>query len=157
MMRCKTNRDAFSLITAIFTIILMASVAMFIMNVSGKLIKETSTQYQREQSMLLANSYLEYGIMAVTANEHNKTNCLNYITGKYAQYDVNVTVSYIGNDKNLGSGSSSNCANVLSKSVVTKRSPLNIILDVFVSYDDDDTVSATPNKITYHKRKLVKI
>ena len=156
-MKWKNNREGFSLITAVFTIVLMATVAMFIMNVSGKMVKETTTQYQREQSMLLANSYLEYGIMAVTANEHNKTNCINGITGKYAQYDINVTISYIGNDKNLGSGSTSNCANILSKTVTTLRSPLNVILDVFVSYVDDDSTGASANKVTYHKRKLVKI
>ncbi len=156
-MKWKNKREGFSLITAIFTIVLMATVAMFIINISGKMVKETTTQYQREQSMLLANSYIEYGIMSVMANEHNKTNCLNGITGKYAQYDINVTISYIGNDKNLGAGSTSNCANVLSKTVVTDRSPLNVILDVFVSYVDDDSTGVTPNKVTYHKRKLVKI
>ena len=154
-MNWQRKRKAFSMITAIFVIVLMASVGAFIMNLSGKMVKETTTQYQREQAMLLAKSYTEYAIMAVTANEHNTSNCLNTITGNYGGtdgYNINVEISYIGN-ANLHA----NCrlASVTSNAVLTPKSPLNIIVDVFVRYPDYDH----PNNLnmTYHRRSLQKI
>jgi type II secretory pathway pseudopilin PulG len=73
-------RRAFSMITAIFVIVLMATVAVLILNLSGKMVKETTAQFQREQAMLLAKSYTEYAVMAVTANDRNGTgNCLTDI------------------------------------------------------------------------------
>jgi len=148
-------RKAFSMLTAIFVIVLMATVAAFILNLSGKMVKGTTVQFQREQSMLLAKSYTEYAIMAVTANEHNSSNCLNTITGGYGDdgngndlYSIKVDISYIGRDVN-------NCNNNLSNTVVTPKSPLNIIVDVFISYKDLDH----PNDLnmTYHRRSLQKI
>ena len=149
-------RKAFSMITAIIVIVLMATVAMFILNLSGKMVKETTAQFQREQSMLLAKSYTEYAIMAVTANEHNSSHCLNNITGTYGVYNIDVNISYIGNDVNLGGGS--NCARILASDVNTSKSPLNIIVDVFVSYKELDHPDGTSAPdITYHKRSLGKI
>ena len=141
------------MITAIFIIVLMATVAVFILSLSGKMVKETTAQFQREQSMLLAKSYTEYAIMAVTANEHNKTTCLNSISGNYGGgngYNIDVNISYIGRDIN-------NCDNNLSNSVSTPKSPLNIIVDVFVRYKEFDHPSSTPPDITYHRRSLQKI
>jgi len=152
-------RKAFSMLTAIFVIVLMATVAAFIMNLSGKMVQETTAQFQREQSVLLAKSYTEYAIMAVTANEHNSSSCLNNITGTYQGiYNIDVNISYIGNDDNLGTGSSSNCIRILDSNVSTPKSPLNIIVDVFVSYKEfDHPAGASAPDITYHKRSLQKI
>ncbi|WP_309498823.1 type II secretion system protein [Sulfurovum sp.] len=154
-------RKAFSMLTAIFIIVLMATVAAFIMSLSGKMVQETTAQFQREQSMLLAKSYTEYAIMAVTANEHNTSNCLNNISGKYGDsdgdgvgdiYNIDVNISYIGNT-NLHA----NCR-TLSNSVVNPKSPLSIIVDVFVSYKDlDHPGGASAPNITYHRRSLQKI
>jgi hypothetical protein len=145
-------RKAFSMLTAIFVIVLMATVAVFIMNLSGKMVKGTTAQFLREQSVLLAKSYTEYAIMAVTANEHNTSNCLNNITGSYSIYDINVNISYIGNSDLDGS---CNLASATSNTVTTAKSPLNIIVDVFVSYDELDHPSSP--KVTYHRRSLQKI
>ncbi|UPT77138.1 type II secretion system protein [Sulfurovum sp. XGS-02] len=151
-------RNAFSMLTAIFIIVLMATVAAFIMNLSGKIVKETTAQFQREQSALLAKSYTEYAIMAVTANEHNSSTCLNNITGAYGDsdgdgvpdiYNIDVNISYIGNT-NLHA----NC-NTLSNGVITEKSPLSIIIDVFVSYKDLDHPDNL--NVTYHRRSLQKI
>jgi len=148
-------RKAFSMITAIFVILLMASVGAFIMNLSGKMVKGTVAQFQREQSMLLAKSYTEYAIMAVTANDHKSASCLNNITGNYGGsdgYNINVNISYIGN-----SDLHSNCT-PLSTAVITPKSPLNIIVDVSVSYKElDHPLGASAPDITYHRRSLQKI
>ena len=147
-------RKAFSMITAIFVIVLMATVAAFIMNLSGKMVQETTAQFQREQSVLLAKSYTEYAIMAVTANEHNTSNCLNNITGTYQGiYNIDVNISYISNGDLDAS-----CDRRLSTTVITPKSPLNIIVDVFVSYKEfDHPAGASAPDITYHKRSLQKI
>lgn len=149
-------RKAFSMLTAIFIIVLMATVAAFIVNLSGKMVKGTTAQFQREQSMLLAKSYTEYAIMAVTANEHYTANCLNDISGKFGDlgggdylYNIDVNISYIG-DANLHG----NCR-TLSNSIVTEKSPLSIIVDVFVRHKDLDHPTGT--EITYHRRSLQKI
>ncbi len=152
-------RKAFSMLTAIFIIVLMATVAAFIVNLSGKMVKGTTVQFQHEQSVLLAKSYTEYAIMAVTANEHNSANCLNNISGGYGDdgngndlYTIDVNISYIG-DANLHA----NCR-TLSNGVVTEKSPLSIIVDVFVSYKDlDHPAGAGAPDITYHRRSLQKI
>jgi hypothetical protein len=153
-------RNAFSMLTAIFIIVLMATVAAFIMNLSGKMVQETTAQFQREQSVLLAKSYTEYAVMAVTANDHNTSDCLNSITGGYGNdgsgnniYNINVNISYIGNDLD------GSCTRILNVNpIITPKSPLNIIVDVFVSYKDlDHPAGAGAPDITYHRRSLQKI
>jgi len=146
-------RKAFSMVTAIIVIVLMATVAMFIMNLSGKMVKGTAAQFLREQSVLLAKSYTEYAILAVTANDQNSSSCLNNISGTYGIYNVDVNISYIGTSDYLGTGS--NCSRKLDSTVSTKESPVNIIVDVFVSY----TNPSRPDnqKVTYHRRSLQKI
>ena len=154
-------RKAFSMITAIFIIVLMAAVAAFILSLSGKMVQETTTQFQREQSMLLAKSYTEYAIMAVTANEHNTSNCLNDISGNYGLlpdgnylYTVDVNISYIANETENLHG---NCR-TLSSGVTNLKSPLSIIVDVFVRHKNlDHPAGNSAPEITYHRRSLQKI
>lgn len=146
-------KNAFSMLTAIIVIVLMATVAVFILNLSGKMVKETTAQFQREQSVLLAKSYTEYAIMAVTANEHNSSNCLNSITGTYGTYNIQADISYIGNNLDAS------CLRKLNTNPInTLKSPLNIIVDVFVKYKDlDHPAGASAPDITYHRRSLQKI
>lgn len=150
-MKLLKQRKAFSMLTAMIVIVLMATVAAFIMSLSGKMVKGTTVQYQREQAMLLAKSYTEYTIMAVMANGDRVNNCLNTITsnGVLTNYNVAITISYIGN---IGANT---CANVLSNAVVTPETSLNILVDTYVSYPDLDN----PNnlRMTYHRRTLQKI
>ncbi len=142
------QRKAFSLIMAIVVIVLMATVAMLIMSLSGKMVKTTTAQYQKEQAVLYAKSYTEYAIMAVMANDRNTTTCLDEITADVDNYSIRTVISYIGRE--VGS-----CTNVISNSIVTPESPLNIIVDVFVSYPDLDHPDDL--NMTYHRRSLQKI
>ena len=142
------QRKAFSLIMAIIVIVLMATVAMLIMSMSGKMVKGTTNQYQHEQAVLYAKSYTEYAIMAVMANDRNVT-CLNTIDGVIDNYTIRTEISYIGDIE------VADCTRPLSSTVANLNSPLNIIVDVFVSYPDLDH----PDDInmTYHRRSLQKI
>lgn len=120
-------RQAFSMITAIFLIVLLATVAAFILNISAKTVKDTVFQYKREQAILYARSYTEAAIMKASANAAGTT-----ITGSIDDYDITATITPVG-----------------------VNTPF-ILVDVFVSYPDDD-LGGTASPITYHKRTLQKL
>lgn len=137
----------------------MATVAMFVLSLSGKIVKSTTAQYQREQAMLLAKSYTEYAIMSVMANDRNGTgNCIYTISGNIGGspatgygYRARVHIKYIGNLHEVG-----NCVGrILSSAVSTEQSPLNIIVDTYIDYKDPENTSA--EWFSYHKRTLQKI
>ncbi len=145
------KREAFSMLMAIVVIVIMASVAMLITSMSGKLVKETTAQYQREQATLLANSYTEYAVMAVTANDR-AVNCLSTINGTWNGYNARIQIAYIGNTAAIG-----NCAGTrkLSEAVITPNTPLTIIVDAYILYDDLDNPTAP--QMVYHRRTVQKI
>jgi hypothetical protein len=159
----KNQREGFSMFMAIIVIVMMASVAALVANVTGKIVQSTTTQYQKEQAVLLAKSYTELAIMAVSANDRNASgvDCIEDINGVIGPsgasengegYQVQTRIAYIGNNQ-FGS-----CAatRVLSSSVVTPQSSLNIIVDVYVRYKALDHPGTSP-WITYHRRTLQKI
>jgi len=153
------HRKAFSMFTAIFIIVIMATVGAMVMSLSSKIVKTTTVQFQREQAMLLAKSYTEFAIMAVMSND-TTLNCLLTIQSDdviraetNGGFNITTQISYIGN----GNGRVTPCSGpqVLSDTAVTSESPINIIVDVYVKYRDLDGVNN--NWITYHKRTLQKI
>ena len=150
-MRLSNQRKAFSMLTAIVIIVLMATVSMLVMSLSGKLVKETTAQYQREQAILLANSYTEYAVLAVTGNDRS-TNCLSTINGTWNGYNTRIHIAYIGTSAVIG-----NCADVRELGTVPANNdtPLTIIVDAYIDYDDLDNPGG-PN-MTYHKRTVQKI
>ena len=150
-MKWKNQQKAFSMLTAIVVIMLMSTVAVLVMSMSGKLVKETTAQYQREQAMLLANSYTEYAVMAVTANDRSTT-CLSTINGTLNGYSARIHISYIGTNASIGT-----CAGVRKLGTVSSgsSSALTIIVDAYIDYDDLDNTAG--QKLTYHKRTIQKI
>ncbi|NKQ40179.1 MAG: type II secretion system protein [Sulfurovum sp.] len=149
-------RNGFSMITAIFVIVIMATVAAFVMNLSGKIVKSTTVQYQREQANLYAKSYTEYAVMAVTAHDRS-ANCVESINGTIGLptdgngYRIRTRVAYIGPTSVIG-----NCAGTrqLSNNVNTASTPLTIIIDAYVDYKDPDNTSQW---LTVHRRTVQKI
>lgn len=155
-------RPAFSMITAIFLIVLMSTVAIFIMDLSGKTLQRTTNQYRKEQAILYAKSYTEFAIMSLTAR-----NCIQSISadvdGTAAQvqqgqgYRVTVNIQYIGNDNG--------CLNTIGASVTTTSSQGNVVLiDTYVQYrnpNDADAIANAAwdnnNSITYYRRTLQKL
>ena len=95
-------RKAFSLITAIFVMFLMSSVAVLVFNLTGKSIQETGTQYRKEQAALLARSYTEYAILAIQGHDMTNNGCLRTLTGVINFTDVNGSIQQAG--ANDGSG-----------------------------------------------------
>jgi type II secretory pathway pseudopilin PulG len=164
-MKIQRSREAFSILTAIVIIVLMAMVAMFVMNLSGKIVKSTTAQFQHEQAELYAKSYTEYAVLAVTA--HNRTaDCIDTITASIqtdtsagapsvAQgngYRVRTHISYIGTPAEIGS-----CTPIrkLSINVTTPKTPLTIIIDTYVDYKDPDNTAGP--WLTVHRRSVQKI
>jgi len=145
------SQKGFSILTALFIIVIMSSVGAMIANVSSKLVKSTVNQYQRVQAILLAKSYTEYAIMAVTAHDRG-TNCINNITGSYADgggYTILINIAYIGDPADVAT---------CTTNTQVAGSGLNIIVDTYVSYKDLDhpAGNAAPD-VTYHRRTLQKI
>jgi len=153
----KLKREAFSMFTAIIVIVLMSSVSVLVMSVSGKIVKETTAQYRQEQAVLLANSYTEYAVMAVTANDRNGSNCLRTISGMVGEsdigYTIDVEIAYIGTTSEVG-----DCENIriLSEDVTNTNTPLTIIVDAYVKYKDLENTSSVLD-IVYHRRTVQKI
>jgi type II secretory pathway pseudopilin PulG len=163
------QREAFSMVTAIIVIVIMATVAILIMNISGKMVKATTNQYHREQAMLLAKSYTEYAILAVMSNNRNGTgNCLRDIDGDVKidesstvtvangnGYQIRVRIAYIGESSEVATCKSAAAVRVLSDTVTTVKTPLSIVVDTYVEYKDPENLSG--GWITYHRRTLQKI
>ena len=136
------------------------------MNLSGKIVKETTDTYQKEQAVLLAKSYTEYAIMAVMSNDRNGTGtCISDIIGdvdgSYADvtdgkgYHVETRIGFIGPVSDIQS-----CFNnrELGNPVSASSDDLNIIVDVYVKYKDINAkIPASSPWITYHRRTLQKI
>jgi len=120
-------RNAFSMITAIFLIVLLATVAAFILNISAKTVKDTVFQYKREQAILYARSYTEAAIMKATVNTTGTA-----ITGTIDDYNITATITPIDVNTSF------------------------ILVDVYVSYPDDD-LGGSASPVTYHKRTLQKL
>jgi hypothetical protein len=148
--------DGFSMITAISMIVLMSTVAIFTTNLSSKMTKTSISQYQREQAILLANSYTEYAIMAVMGNDRNGTNtCVRTINGTFGTapngYNARIQISYIGHTSQIA-----NCAATRQLATLpNENDPLNVIIDAYIDYQDIDNPTG-PN-LTYHRRTVQKI
>ncbi len=156
------KRRAFSMMTAIFVILIMATVGGYIMNLSGKMVQETTSQYRKEQAILYAKSYTEYAIMAATAQTCIR-NISSNIDGTAAQvlqgqgYRVEVKIKYLGNN--------SACVDKIGTNIIRPNSIDNIILvDTYVHYRDPEHPNAINSVawgsdpgITYHRRTIQRL
>ncbi len=163
------QRKAFSLITAIFLILMMASVGALVMSLSGKIVQGTTAQYQKEQAVLLAKSYTELAIMAVMSNDRNGAgnDCIDNIDGIIGGaagsgvstngegYQVETRIAYIGETADIASCPSSR---QLGNPATAGSTELNIIVDVYVRYKDiNHPYPAASPWMSYHRRTLQKI
>jgi len=159
-------RKAFSMVTALFVIVLMATVSALILNISAKTVKTTTTQYRQEQAILYAKSYTELAIMYATANNaQSGSNCAEDINGNIGDdvnngdgYDIQVRISYIGNSL-VCSGTRMLNDQTIS---ITTNNELQIIVDVYVRYRDPEVIAAWGTSVgapwvTYHRRTLQKL
>lgn len=172
-------RKAFSMITAIFVMVIMATVAAFILNLAGKITQESVAQYRQEQAALLARSYTELAVMAVINHDRNQTTptCIEDIDGVVrglipgdapisaaGGYTVETRIYYLGNSlpcsetrKLNNSTNAMNSATLIASNynnTLASDAIAGIIVDVFVRYINPD---APNHSITFHRRTLQKI
>ncbi len=160
-------RDGFSLLVAIFTIVLISLVGAYIFHASSATVKEGELQYKKEQAMLLARSYTEYAVMAITANKRNgaSKDCIDKINGNIGSnptlgqgYRVRVEITYIGNQRYVNK-----CTNIAATLSNSDVDTLSAIIDVYVEYREithPDLYNGNINLVpwqTYHKRSIQKI
>ena len=150
-------RKAFSMITAIFVILMMSTVSMLVVSTSGKIVKTTTAQYQHAQASLYAKSYTEYAVMAVTAHDRRTigANCLQDITGTIGtadignQYIIATHIQYIVSTAEQGT-----CPKLNLNNITKTETPLTIIIDAYVRYQDPDNDAQW---LSVHRRTVQKI
>jgi len=155
------HKKAFSMVTAIFVIVIMATVTALIMNVTGKTIKSTTSQYQKEQAQLLARSYTELAILYALYYDRNSTNsCLEKITDHFGEanpngYDIDIRIKYIGKNSALTNCSASNVIATLNGNTGFDNT-ISLVIDTYINYKDFDDPTSDRN-ITFHRRTLQKL
>ncbi len=163
LMKKHNMRDGFSMIMAIFVIVIMASIGAFVMNISSKMTKTTTAQYQHEQAVLYAKSYTEYAVLAITGHDRGVNGCLKEVDGTIGTptttgdgYRIRTYISYIGKASAIGTCPS---ARILSTNVTTNSTLVTAIIDVYVQYQDPDHTASGANApwFTVHRRTVQKI
>jgi hypothetical protein len=161
-------RKGFSLLMAVFIILLMSTITGLVLNTTSKIVKETTMQYRNEQARLLAKSYTELAVMAVTAHDRT-TDCIEHVEGTIntltigdtnpaggninnGGYQVDVDVQYIGN----GFPVHSSCNMLNAQNLASLPGP-HMLIDVYVTYRDPDLDATWQQDITYHRRTLQKL
>lgn len=151
-------KSAFSMITAIFVIVIMSAIGAMVMSMSSKIVKSTTVQYQHEQAVLYAKSYTEFAVMAISANKRG-IECVDKIEGEIGKpakgngYKVKVDISYIGISSDI-----KKCTNKLYTLLpASSKTPLTVVIDTYVKYIDPYTVGVNNLWITVHRRTVQKI
>ena len=155
------SKKAFSMVTAVFVIVIMATVTALIMNVTGKTVKETTQQYQKEQAALLARSYTEQAILyALHYDRIANGYCINQINASFGDgvtsqvFTIQTNIQYVSNTTQLPAG-----CNILTawadSGVAGFNETISLIVDVYITYQDLDDSLNRP--ITFHKRTLQKL
>lgn len=153
----KKSKKAFSMVMAIVTIVIMASLTALIMGITGKTIKATTQQYQKEQAALLSRSYTELALLYVSSYDRTGGDCLENISAHFGPaypngYDIEANIHYIGQESSLVG-----CASAITKlsGVSGFDQTMSIIIDVHVHYRDlDDPLN---RNINFHRRSLQKL
>ena len=159
------SKKGFSLLVAIFTIILLSLVASYIFYTSSSIAKESGIQYQQEQARILARSYTEYAVLAISGNDRNKTKkCIDEVTADIGDpingkgYRIKVNITYIGNNKYINK-----CLHNASTLNDTDEDTISAILDVYVMYKETThpSLNTSYSKYipwqVYHRRSIQKI
>jgi len=136
------SRKGFSLLLAIIVMITIATLMALMISLSSTTAKQTSDIYVSEQTKLLARSSTELALLAISGH-NNAINCIDNINFTYeTNYDVNMTIWYIGKDMP--------CANMLDNNISTPESNGTVIIDTYVTF------KGSSEPIRYHRRTIQK-
>ena len=143
-------RRGFTLIAAIFFVVIASSICMLALSIATTSVRQNSEIYLREQSELVARAATEYAVLAVLSNDFYKAGAVcigdknNPIKGEFGElFTFDVFVKYFG-DMGVCSGDAV---------AVTGLNQGTVLLDVFVS----SKPGKATNPINFHKRTLQKL
>ena len=142
-------RKSVALISAIFFIVLMATLLILALSFSTQTSKQSADIYTKEQLELLSMSGTEFALLAISGHERNTTSkCVENINMRYPKtdprYDINISIYYIG--KQLPC----NPNHILSNNIDTIESNGTVIIDTVVTNLQSD------EPIRYHRRTIQK-
>lgn len=138
-------KKGFSLIAAIFFIILISTIALTSLSIATMSAREAPNILLNQQAELLARSATEYAIMNIQQNDYNK-GCpesvkeinLNY-PSKSPIFNVKVQIYYLNSALHCGD-------NVISSTALTGDDKLASIIDVHV--DSVGNIGSAPIKFS---------
>ncbi len=137
------KRSGFSLLLAIIVMITIATLMALMISLTSTTVKQTTDIYASEQTKLLAKSATELALLAISGHENN-TSCINNINFTFENnYEVNMTLYYIGDQLPTS-------CRTIANSISTPESNGTVIIDTYVEYNG----SSEP--IRYHRRTLQK-
>ena len=141
-------RRGFTLLSAIFLMVLVATLMVLAFSLSAQTKKQTGDIYMREQAYLLGRSATEFALLAISGHD-NDVDCINDIDMEFPEedpvYDINLTLYY------LGRGLPAGCR-TLDNAVATDESNGTVMIDTIVSYTDP----ATGEEVRFHRRTIQK-
>jgi len=153
------SKKAFSMVTAIFVLIIMATVSSLIMNVTSKTIKETTLQYQKEQAQLLAHSYTELAILNLLY-ANRSTSCIANFSKHFGAvgndgYDITVNIHYLGNTTLIAGCGLAHITPLWNNNNNGFNQTVSVVIDTYITYRDFDDPQT--RDITFHKRTIQKL
>lgn len=146
-------RRAFSMLTAIIFMVLVATLGALALSLSTTTAKQTGNLYLREQAELLVQSATEYALLAISGHDFS-SNCLNTISATYPEsgtnklFDINISLYYLGNGLPIGCQTLTNNLD----NIDTNESNLTVMIDTIVT--SASGIAAEP--IRLHRRTLQK-
>ncbi len=150
--RILNNRDGFAMITAIFFMIIMATLLTYMLSSTAETAEKTTKAYLNEQAQLLAKSAVEYAILQVSSVDRTAAGCLKFVSAVYPDntnplFNIQVDIAYHG----FGTGCTGNGT---ASSVTTSESNGTMLIDVYV---EDDASLNLDEPVRYHRRTLQKL
>lgn len=156
--RRNPTRNGFAMIMAIFFMIIMATLMLYMLGSTTETAQRTTNDYLQEQAQLIAKSATEYAILKVSGyNRAGPDNipgntddtCLDNFTATYPASLLNVTV----NISYFGFGAIFGCSNIVDQ-IQTPESNGTMLIDVYV---ESDSSLHLDEPVRYHRRTLQKL
>jgi len=165
--RLHAQRNGFAMIMAIFFMIIIATLMLYMLGSTSETAQRTTNDYVLEQAQLLAKSSVEYAVLRVSGTDRSGPDgvlgtaddtCLPGFTARYPQppapaiFDIDVRITYFG----FGDG----CAAPLYGAgtigtITTPESNGTMMIDVTVRTNPLGINLTEP--ISYHRRTLQKL
>ncbi len=144
-------KKGFSLLTAIFFIVIVATLGALTLSLANVTAKQTGDLYLKTQAELLAQSATGLALLGITSHDIDASGgCLNTINATYPDttnpvFNINVTMRYLGR-------SIPAACNIVSNTVANNDSNLTVIIDTVVSTAPN--IATEP--IRFYKRTIQK-